>query len=132
MRKLLKVLFQNALYLIGFLFFVNLILVSVEPAPQVVVTITVDPVRIIIVNKNLTITKIMSNTKQDIRPIVYLENEDGVELPYSESIMREYFFIKPSLDFSRPGIVYEREERLFPALIKRMIRTFFSIVNKPI
>ena len=43
----------------------------------ITVMATIQPHRIIIVDKNLTIETILSNTAQDIRPIVFLESLDG-------------------------------------------------------
>lgn len=76
----------------------------------ITVMATVRPQRIIVVDKQLAITRILSNTARETRPIVLLNSVDGKEMPYSESIVDQYASLKPSLDFSKPGIVYERRE----------------------
>lgn len=73
----------------------------------ITVMATIQPQRIIVVDKNLTIKTILSNTSQDVRPIVFLESLDGKLLPYSESIIEQYSVLKPSLELSKPGVVYE-------------------------
>ena len=86
------------------------------------VVATVRPQRIIVVDQNLSITQIISNTNQDMRPLVVLNTVDGPEIPYSESIVRQYAVLKPTLDFSHPAIVYDRSTRGF---IPRLMKLFF-------
>ena len=69
----------------------------------------VRPQRIIVVNDALEITKIYSNTAEDVRPTVYLDDVSGKELPYSDSIVDEYQTLVPSLDTSEPGVLYEKK-----------------------
>ncbi len=128
MKKTLLALLQ----IVVLAFLVNLLLIAQEIKTQgITVTATVLPTRIIIVDKNLTIQKIISNTSEDVRPIVYLETADGEEIAYSESVRREYSFLKPSLNFSKAGIVYEREERTIPAILKRAGRTVGKWLSLP-
>ncbi len=82
---------------------------------------TVRPQRIIIVDKNFVITKIMSNTNLDMRPLVLLQTTDGAEIPYSESIANQYLALKPTLDFSKPGIVYEDSDGMVVTLVKKIL-----------
>jgi hypothetical protein len=82
------------------------------------VTVTVEPMRTIIVDKNIRIVQIMSNTREDVEPLVFLETRDGVELPYTEGVRDQYLSLKPIINFSQPGIVYERDDRIVMALFK--------------
>lgn len=99
-----------------------LLLATEQGGSSVTVVGTVLPQRLIVVDENLTIRKVISNTSEEIRPTVVLGEVDGKEIPYSASIIDEYQFIKPTLDFSQPGIVYERDDRPIPALLKRIWR----------
>lgn len=105
--------------------FTNAILFAAEEKATgtLTITATVRPVRILVVNPDLTIQEIVSNTSLDVRPLVVANTMDGPELPYSEAIRQEYAFIKPGIDFSKPGIVYRHEDRFFQAVIKRTART---------
>ena len=114
------------------IFITSFVVLLVESQNQkMTVTVTVEPQRVIIVDKNLTIMQIISNTELDIRPIVLLGSQDGSELPYTESIMRQYFFLKPTLNFSQPGILYDRDERAPVALIKLVARTIMKWLAIP-
>lgn len=117
---------------ITFFFVVSLVVLTVESTTKnMVVTIIVEPNRVIIVDKNLNIQKIFSNTKTDVRPIVYLESEDGLEVPYTEAIIRQYQFLKPTLNFNEPGLIYDREDRAPIALIKLVVRTLKKLIGMP-
>lgn len=93
---------------------------------NITITVAVEPMRTIVVNKSLRIVQIISNTKKDVEPVVYLDTPDGIELPYSEGIRDQYLTLKPVLNFSKPGIVYERDDRIFVSLFK----TVLSLVQK--
>ena len=73
------------------------------------VVATVLPVRIIVVDNNFVIKQIISNTEEDVRPLVVLNTQDGKEVPYTDSIRKQYDSIKKSISFVRPGLVYERK-----------------------
>lgn len=94
---------------------------STSSNSTITIMATVRPQRIIIVDKNLVITKIMSNTDQEMRPLVLLESTDGSEIPYSESIAEQYLALKPALNFSKPGIVYEQSSDSIVTWIKRFL-----------
>lgn len=88
---------------------------------KLTVTVTVEPVRTILVNKNLRIVQIISNTTEDIEPIVFLDSQDGVQLPYTDGIRTQYLALKSVTNFNKPGIVYERDDRIFISLYKTII-----------
>jgi len=123
---------NSVLRMATLVFIVSLIVLAVESSSQnMVVTVTVEPTRVIIVDKNFTIQKIISNTGADVRPIVYLNSEDGLEVPYTESIFNQYMFLKNTLNFSQPGIIYDRDERTPIALLKLVFRTAKKILGIP-
>lgn len=102
----------------------NALILATETASNTITVVaTVLPVRIIVVDHNLMIQKIISNTAEETRPIVVLGEVDGKEVPYSQSILEQYQQLKPSINFSKPGMVYQRDERPIPALIKRIWRS---------
>lgn len=129
MKIILNFIVKTALLI----FIVSLVVFVVESTnnQNMVVTVTVEPTRVIIVDNSLTIQRIISNTTVDTRPIVYLNSEDGLEIPYSESIMRQYMFLKPSLNFSQAGAIYDRDNRIPIAFIKLIIRTFKKVIGMP-
>lgn len=101
----------------------NALILATETASNTITVVaTVLPQRMIIVDENLTIQKVISNTAEEIRPVVVLGEVDGKEIPYSQSIVEQYQSLKPSLNFSKPGVVYQRDERPIPALMKRIWR----------
>lgn len=99
-----------------------LIYATEEKSNTITIIATVNPQRIIIVDKNLTIQKIFSNTAGEVRPLVFLNAVDGEELAYSDAVINQYEGLKDSLDFSQPGVLYQREERPALAALKGIIR----------
>lgn len=73
-----------------------------------VVMATVLPERSIVIDDDLNIQQIYSNTKQEVRPNVYQDKISGPQVAYSDSIRSQYDDLKSSLDFSQPGLVYQR------------------------
>lgn len=93
------------------------------------ITVTVEPVRVVIVDRNLQIQTIVSNTKEDIRPVVFLDTQDGPDLPYTEGIESQYSLLKPVINFSKPGIVYQRDTRVTLAVFKTVLNFFQKILR---
>lgn len=117
---------------ITIVFIVSSVVLIVESQTQrMSVTVTVDPHRVIIVDKNFTILQIVSNTEEDVRPVVFLDSQDGEEIPYTDSIREQYLYLKPTLNFLQPGIVYDREDRSPMAIIKLVIRIVKKILGVP-
>lgn len=124
MKKFIFSIFVIIITVFVSLLFTNVALFASEQnTTKTTLMITIQPVRILVVDKDLIIQKIYSNTTVDIRPIVTLNTSDGTELPYSDAIQKEYQFLKPSLNFSNAGFIYERDNRPIQALLKRASRT---------
>jgi|GEM_PF-1378882 len=79
-----------------------------EARNSYVVLASVQPARYIIVNDNLQITKIVSNTAQDVVPYVVLNSLDGEQLPYTKSVQTQFLALKASISFVTAGVVYTR------------------------
>ena len=97
---------------------------------KLTVVATINPTRIIVVNDDLQIIKVVSNTDQDIRPIVVRGSEDGPEVAYGDSIIQQYQDLKGSLDFSKPGVLYQKDNRPVQAFLSDIfsrIKKFFQI-----
>jgi hypothetical protein len=62
---------------------------------------------IIIVDRGLSIEKIILVNKKNTIPLVLLDNENGLELPYTTSIQEQYATIKPLFLFFRVGVIYD-------------------------
>jgi len=82
--------------------------------------------RAVIVDKNLNIMKIINYTKDDVQPRIFLENEFGIELPYTESIQRHFESMKSSLNFSKKGLVYDANRGTILNLFSRL---FYVIIR---
>ena len=103
--------------------FTNFYLYATEQrATSVTIIASVFPARYIVVDDTFTIRSIFSNTDQDVRPAVFLSSLDGEEIPYAESIRKQYQTLKPNLNFSQPGKIYTYEARPVQALIQGMLR----------
>jgi hypothetical protein len=92
--------------------------------------LSVEPKRTIIVDRNLQITTIISNTKEDVEPVVYLETAGGIDLPYTESIEGQYKALKPVLDFGKSGTIYQRDTNVLLALLKTIL-SFLLKISRP-
>lgn len=124
MKEIRPTILTIAVAAIASVLFTNFLLFAGEQkAGTITIVATVHPQRIVIVDENLTITKILSNTAQDIRPLVLMGGAEGKELPFTEAISAQYQALKSSLDFSQPGVIYERDARPIQALFKRIDRT---------
>lgn len=110
MKKLLGLRLYQALLTTVAFFIAILAIVGAQSGSdsQIVVMATVLPERSIVVDSDLTIQQIYSNTLQDVRPNVYRGKIDGSTTAYSDSIREQYEQLSNSIDFSKPGKVYER------------------------
>ncbi len=132
MKSSLPIIFITMLSIIGCILFTNALLFADESANfNVAITATIRPMRVIVVDQTLTIKKVISNTKEDIRPMVVLDTEDGKELAYSDAIYTQYEDLKPTLNFSKPGILYERDNRPLQALFKALANKAGKILKMP-
>ncbi len=73
-----------------------------------VVLASVQPTRYIVVDSNLQIKQVVSNTAQDVMPYVVLNGLDGHQIPYTTSIQNQFANLKSSLSFAKAGVVYQR------------------------
>lgn len=92
---------------------------------EITIVATVLPTRTIIVDKNLTILKIYSNTKDDVRPIVLQDKLDGASINYSDAIQSQYSALKPVINFTQAGLVYQRDTNPVRGLFRKAL-TFFQ------
>lgn len=85
--------------------------------------------RSIIVDRDLRIVTIISNTQEDVRPLVYLDTRDGLNLPFAEGIQQQYNTLKPVINFSKPGVVYQRDTRVTLSIFKTAISTIQKLLG---
>jgi hypothetical protein len=100
-----------------------LIFAQEQGVAKLVIVVTIQPHRIVVVDDDLVITKIISNTAEDVRPIVVRGAEDGQEVSYSDSIQEQYQTLKSQIDFSQPGIVYVRDNRPMQRFVRQVVST---------
>lgn len=94
-----------------------------------VVMATVLPERSIVVDQDLNIQQIYSNTKQDVRPNVYQDRIDGSPVAYSDSIRGQYDDLKSSIDFSKPGQVYKRPASSTGSFFRSVVNFFKRLLG---
>src|SRR5258708_7252714 len=108
-KNLWVVLYQLILSTIVFLLVATTIVIArSDSGAQFVVVASVLAERSIVIDQDLTIQQIYSNTKDDVRPNVYQDKIDGSAVAYSDSVRIQYESLKKSLDFSKPGLIYKR------------------------
>jgi len=115
------VLFFLAQFTILVILFSGVVFFTESKSTNMSITMTVEPIRTIIVDKNLRIVRILSNTREEVRPVVYLEGQDKLELPYTDSIMEQYTLLKKVTNFSKPGVVFERDDRVSVSFFKYIL-----------
>ena len=121
MRKILTAGGVIALCVLSSVLMTNVLLFAAEQrSTQTTLLVTIQPVRLIVVDQNASIVEIYSNTTNDIRPIVTLNTPDGMQLPYSETIAQEYQNLKSSVSFARAGLVYQRDTRPVQSVLKKV------------
>lgn len=86
------------------------------------VTATVPPSLLIIVDEDLIIQKITSNTPHQVQPTVRLHSLTGKELPYYQMVKNQYIKLADKYDFSRAGQLYERH----PGFTFNLLKAFYS------
>ena len=85
----------------------------IKSSGKTLVNPKISATRIIVVDKNLTILQIISNTKKDIEPTVRLEQEKGMEISLTDFVSKQYLKLKLAVDFSKNGVVYDRRHVSF-------------------
>lgn len=81
--------------------------------------------RIIVVDKNLNILQIINYTKKEIEPTVRLENEQGMEISMTDYVSEQYSKIKPKINFSKTGVIYDSKRMSFFGI---MLPDSFNII----
>lgn len=69
--------------------------------------------RVIIVDTNFKILQIISNTKKDVEPTVRIGNGKGPIIGITEPVITQYEDLKPTLNFSKIGVVYDSSRLTF-------------------
>lgn len=85
---------------------------------ETVITARVMPVRHIVVDGEGVIQRIISNTSENVSPIVHLGTAEGVEVPLTTEIEQDYKAAIASLDMKRPADYVRKQplELLFARL----------------
>lgn len=87
--------------------------------------------RIIVVDKNLNILMVISNTKKEVEPTIRLENEKGMEISMTDYISERYSKIKPFINFSKTGVVFdERPLTFFGIILPSSLNKFYLNIKK--
>lgn len=71
------------------------------------VSAVVAPLRVILVDKDHTIIRILSNSPKEVIPTVYV-NTAVNRISYNSRIGGQYIQLSKTIDYSKTGIVYQR------------------------
>jgi hypothetical protein len=90
---------------------------------------SVQPARYLVVDSNLQIKQVISNTRQDVVPYVMMNSLDGNQLPYTDAVRSQFLALKPSLNFSKAGVVYARNtSNTFLGAAKNVLRDISTFI----
>lgn len=129
-RRQIQVLVFLAILFLGFNLLVFAKVVQAEETPSTGVNLSANvlPQITIFVDANLAIEKIVSNsTSPNAKVIVVGKNIK--QLPYGKYVRQLYSTLEPSLDFSRPGIIYQRSANNTP-FSERVMNIIESVYNR--
>lgn len=122
-----------------YVFLFTLLLISLILSPHQIksasqkmqFTAEVAHTRTIIVDQNLKIISIYSNTKKDVVPTVRLENEKGDIIAITDRVSDQYKALKPSLNFSKIGKVYDRDTiKVFDIALPQKVSNLIHFVKQ--
>lgn len=77
--------------------------VSAVTGGETVITAQVMPVRHIVVDRDGVIQRIISNTSEDVIPVVHLDTAEGDEIEFTAEISERYETAIAHLDMRRPA-----------------------------
>lgn len=118
--------YRFCLATVAFAVLATAIILAVGPSTNTInIVASVLPERSIVVDRDLTIQKIYSNTSEDVRPSVYVSSIAGPPTVYSEAIAEQYQSLKSSLNFKQSGLIYERPGNSLSS-IWRSVKSFFQ------
>lgn len=80
-------------------------------AASTVITAQVAPVRHVVVDSDGVIQEVVSNTAENVLPLVHLGSMDGTQIPLSDDVRQQYVAIISQLDMHRTGYVYTAQEQ---------------------
>ncbi len=124
------VIYQIGLSTLAFIVIIStLVIAESNSNNSFVVVASILPERSIVVDQDLTIQKIYSNTGQDIRPNVYLNGLDGPQVAYGDSIQQQYQDVKRSANFAKPGLVYQRPSGSTQSILRTIVDFFRRLLN---
>lgn len=132
---------MKPLYNIVFFISVTLLIIIISPFilhqayanSKTILTVTVLPARIIFIDNYNIIQKVFSNTDKDIPPEMVVLGQENKILPPPKSIIEQYNLLKPDLDFSKAGIIYQRDNmKEISKIVMNNINKIKDIFNKQI
>lgn len=129
------------IYLYSLLFLLVLLIVFLTSATltmaneTVKIRASVAKNRMVYINKKGEIQKITSNTLEDVKPkVVVIDKQVEQEIPLSDKILSDYYKLKVKLDFSSPGVVYDKtmtfkavRDKFFPEEIILFLRKLVNL-----
>ncbi len=94
------------------------------------VSVSIQPVRLVLINDQNKIVKIISNSTANVTPTVYKRSFSSPPIAISPDIRQQYDTILAGLDTARTGTIYQAE----PSIISRVVRLggFYMTANMPV
>jgi hypothetical protein len=81
---------------------------DVSATAQYSVTATVLPARVIIIDNHHQVTEVLSNTRQEVIPTVYLRTiAPANQQPLSSAIYNQYLSLVPNAKRAQSGVLYK-------------------------
>ena len=88
-----------------------------EQEQTIAVSAVVLPHIYLVVDDSGQITQVFNNSHQESEPIVLVSSLSGQAGQLSPAIANQYAALKPSLDFSKYGVLYQK-----PSFVKRVLK----------
>jgi hypothetical protein len=80
----------------------------------IIIHAVVPPHRYAILNQKNEIQQVLSNTPLDILPVFTIGAADGQKKESTPELLKSYNTLTRGLDFSKPGVIYERQQTINP------------------
>ncbi|HUD05339.1 MAG TPA: hypothetical protein VMR18_00245 [Candidatus Saccharimonadales bacterium] len=100
----------------------NTALAQAQTSGTIVVTAVIAPVRYVLIDNKGNIKEILSNTKENITPKVYINSLSSSQATLTIQVYQRYEAIIDKVNTKRTGIIYQNKN-------KNSIRTAQRLIN---
>jgi homoserine trans-succinylase len=121
-RKLPRLLTGSVLVFLLLFLNSNTALAQAQTSGTIVVTAVIAPVRYVLIDNKGNIKEILSNTKENITPKVYINSLSSSQATLTIQVYQRYEAIIDKVNTKRTGIIYQNKN-------KNSIRTAQRLIN---